>query len=1258
VLRHNLFEIRSAMDEGIDAVSRLSITLANADSRFSQIQRNTGWKGAKLTVRFAFFNLKQREQTSESPVVFRGVANPPDEITEAHVRLSFTSRMSLQRVLLPDVRIQRMCPWVFPERAEQREEAVSGGSRERYSPFFRCGYSADQSGGAGNLNGGSVYTSCDYTRASCIERGMFSEDSQGNPTRRFGGIEFVPASILVKPYGEKSSHQSDALDNEGKYNDFVPIVYGTAWYRPPIVFARNDGNLTRMEVLLGMGEIHSVLKVVVNGIELPAGSQAKNATATGWYNVASQGSRNGEFNLDFTNANGEPAGDPYGSMALLSVVVPNRINDGSKLPRLDVLLEGLRLATFDESGQFSGDQFTNNPAWVLLDMMRRSGWDLNEIDLASFGRTAAYCAERIETTDLNGNTHQVPRFACNVVLRRRRSAADIVRGIRNGAGLYLTYGQGGLLQLNAESSFAIQHPEKTAFSNSTEALNGGWPAFEFGDGASPFSDILRRENGEPTLRLWSRSTAETPNRYSVEFQDEFNGYQQDSLSLVDLQDAVVAGHEVNATLTALGIPNFSQAGRVIRLQLDKSIRGNTYVEFETGLRAIGLKPGDLITLSYAKEGFSRQPFRVVRIAPSLNYHTTSITAQLHDDTWYVGGGGTLGLIGGGRHPGTQIGVPRPLLGSILEADGETQFGIEESYKEGTDGAFEVSLQASFASPGKPSSSGPETPLLSLGPKIETTGGTLIGGVSHYYAVSGVGTDGSESPLSFVVRAAVPPGTETNTVTLEKLSFGAGTDRFHVYRGLNPSQMMRIAADQPLAGRFVDSGLDAVLAAPPDQNYDHANFFWRLELQPEFQAAIHSETTIGNDDLHMLENEWRGNLVRITEGKGKGQERIVLSNDATTLTLSKSWEVEPDSSSSFVVIEPAWTFGAMTQTSPVRIVVPNRKGTTVQVCGRSANVHDVECAYELSPVTRHSIGGAAADADVPDVPIFGLTSAGRGTVDITGVGFQDLDNTRSITAGTLMLHCWNELLGIPETRLAADIDSEATALVLNSAPDASPGTLLQVGSEVMVVQEATSEGYTVDRGAFGSTAVAHSVNEPVFALERKTFVLPFVRGFFGSAASGSYAHTLVLPNSRIVCGEFFVTNVRGNSQVSQACYSATTEGGIRTLSGGQFTFQVNGPLAVQSAAAPSVTIDAAYAVRDVFATVAEAPMGEDVLVRVTRNNESYCDLTIPAGEFVSGSVDGRLLQPLEADWKLGLDVISAGQSDTSFPGAGLTVTIRV
>ena len=110
------------------------------------------------------------------------------------------------------------------------------------------------------MSGGAPYTTCDYSRAQCQQRGMFDTDTQSNVTRRFGGIEFVPASIIVRSYGSKTSQVSTPLPNQALYNDFVPLIYGTGWYQPPIVLARNDGNLTHFEVLLGMGRSPALLR--------------------------------------------------------------------------------------------------------------------------------------------------------------------------------------------------------------------------------------------------------------------------------------------------------------------------------------------------------------------------------------------------------------------------------------------------------------------------------------------------------------------------------------------------------------------------------------------------------------------------------------------------------------------------------------------------------------------------------------------------------------------------------------------------------------------------------------------------------------------------------------------------------------------------------------------------------------------------------------------------------------------------------------
>ena len=78
-------------------------------------------------------------------------------------------------------------------------------------------------------------------------------------------------------------------------------------------------------------------------------------------------------------------------------------------------------------------------------------------DLASFARTAMYCDESIETVRSPRQHSPTPRFQCNLVIRKRRSAADVIRGVRNASALYSDIWHGGLLQLRAESSLPFSN---------------------------------------------------------------------------------------------------------------------------------------------------------------------------------------------------------------------------------------------------------------------------------------------------------------------------------------------------------------------------------------------------------------------------------------------------------------------------------------------------------------------------------------------------------------------------------------------------------------------------------------------------------------------------------------------------------------------------------------------------------------------------------------------------------------------------------
>lgn len=1265
VLKHNLFDLQLSADDAMDGITQLSITLANADSALSQLNAVIGFKGSQLTVFFAFADLTTLTITTESTVLFQGIAGDPDEITEDAFTLSFINKLSLQRIPTPEVRVQRSCPWTFPSDADERAEALNGGSNGRYSSFYRCGYSADVVGGVGNLNNGQAFTSCDKSRTGCQARGMFSKDNSGNVTQRFGAFEFIPSAIMVRTSGAKTTHLSPLLDNTALFNDAVPLVYGTGWLGAPVIFSRNDGNLTHMEALVGLGPIQGVLKVVVNDVEIPQAVQGQDMTTTGWYNIVTTGTRDGNFNLDFTDSSGNPLGDPYGSMCVLSVVVPNRISSGRSLANVEVLVQGQQIDSYNPDGTFAGNGYTNNPAWIILDLLRRSGWSPIELNLPTFAAAAAFCQELISTTDLNGNAIQVPRYECNLILIKRQSVATVVRGIRVAASLMLRYGATGLLELLPETTLANQQPALPDGSNSTEILNGGWPAYEFSDASGPFSGIMRDSKGASTVRLLSRSITETSNRLSVEFQDENNEYQQDSLSLVDGNDSALIGYEISSQSTAMGIANFSQATRVLLRQLDKLTDGNLFAQFQTSFRALKIRPGDLITLTYLKEGFTRAIFRVTKLSPSMNYQTVVITAQVHDDDWYSDNPAVLG--GAGRQPASQLQMPRPLIGLIshLSPSGAFEFfdfQIQENIQAQSDGSATDTLTVGFTVPAQPAKSAIAVPLLSLSPQYQLTGGTLPANSTYYYAVSALDNQGKEGPLSFTVPATTP-SSNSNGVVIANLSFPSGTASFNVYRGTTPQMLYRIATNQAESSTFLDTGLPALPFGPPDASFDHANFYYRYENAGPFPVFSATSTTITCADLGATPLAYIGMAVRITEGIGQGQERTISTNDQTTLTVASAWSVLPDSTSIFVITESSWRFAAVTSTSPVQFEIPYRAGNVIQISGRGANVNNLEGTPDLCPLTRWALGQNSTDVAVPPSPDFQVDVPGGGEVVLTQIGFEDSNNISSISSGTLQLYAWNELETPTIYSLAQSLDAASTTVFLNVLPTSQVGTIVQVDAELMSIQAVSQAtgSYQIVRGALGSLATAHDANTPLLHLTTSAITVPFAANFFENRASVNYLHTVSLPDMRICAAELFATNALGNGVPTTYCYTTDPDGGLRTLSGGQFSLQVSGVLATQQNAAPPLTIEASHAVRDIRATLNQSPNGYDLVVDVLQDGNKYCSLTIPSGSTNSTLIDGVTLPPLIDGSSISINTtlnLVPNPPVSVIPGKDLAVTIRL
>jgi hypothetical protein len=174
-------------------------------------------------------------------------------------------------------------------------------------------------------------------------------------------------------------------------------------------------------------------------------------------------------------------------------------------------------------------------------------------------------------------------------------------------------------------------------------------------------------------------------------------------------------------------------------------------------------------------------------------------------------------------------------------------------------------------------------------------------------------------------------------------------------------------------------------------------------------------------------------------------------------------------------------------------------------------------------------------------------------------------------------------------------------------------------------------------------------------------MPFAAGYFENRASSNYIDTVNLPDIRIAAAEFFVTNSFGNSEGGVTCYTANTAL-LRTLSGGQFSLQVNGYLATQQNAAPPLLVQATHAVRDLRMTMGQAPTGYVITVDVLQNNAEYCQLTYdPSQTIPSAVVDGINLPPLMEYALLSINIMVSlipNYTQALNPGRDLTVTIRM
>lgn len=408
--------------DGIDLTPTVTLDILDTDKAiWNNYEKAIGFKGATLTLFYVFHDAYNNSFSSDYRTIFTGLCSP-GKASETRISITSTSRMNMNQLFLPTIRIQKRCPWIFPDTTGMtlsdatalHQQAADNSS----SIYYNCGYSFLASGGnaVGNKPSGDVaYRSCDYNEATCVVNlgnpalsyapfAPIEKDTSGRLTARFGGVDWNPPnSYYSRGYGQATYSKGFNAANEGKYNDYVPTGWGTFWIDPVVLNISGDANFTTMDVLLGSGEFSNVRHVICNDIDvdklaLDAATQKQQISLQLFWNDVSSGNRTGACNR---NTIQNSRGDPYGGLKVINVNVPSQLTPTSSIPRIRVLVDGPMVQVFS-SPTSSTTQFSTNPAWVMLAALAKLGWKYTELNIQSFIDAATFYDGAISYNGITG----------------------------------------------------------------------------------------------------------------------------------------------------------------------------------------------------------------------------------------------------------------------------------------------------------------------------------------------------------------------------------------------------------------------------------------------------------------------------------------------------------------------------------------------------------------------------------------------------------------------------------------------------------------------------------------------------------------------------------------------------------------------------------------------------------------------------------------------------------------------------------------
>jgi len=273
------------------------------------------------------------------------------------------------------------------------------------------------------------------------------------------------------------------------------------------------------------------------------------------------------------------------------------------IPNIKVKVQGKKISTFDNSSNETTNQYSTNPAFVLLDFLRNErygkGIALTELDIPSF-YTASTIADST-VTYFTGTTGKL--FECHAVLNTNKKIIDNIKSLLRGMRGLMPYVQGVY-------KLIIETTGSAAISLNEDNIIGG-------------------------IVLESERKDQKYNRVLVNFVNPDKNYQADTIvydtghSTFKTEDGGFL-QEGNITLDTIISPY--QAHEFGKIILERS-RNNLKLGLTTNYETLDLAIGDIVNVSSTILGMTNKAFRVGGMTLNANF-TASLSLQEHQESWY------------------------------------------------------------------------------------------------------------------------------------------------------------------------------------------------------------------------------------------------------------------------------------------------------------------------------------------------------------------------------------------------------------------------------------------------------------------------------------------------------------------------------------------------------------------------------------------------------------------------------------------------